>query len=192
MHSSARDNPRDCALLIIDMMNLFDFDGGSQLQAAALDALPAIIRLRRRFDRAGAPVIYVNDNFAHWQGDFHTLLSRCLMAGAGPARIARLLSPAAHHYHVLKPKHSAFLCTPLAVLLAQLGARRLVLTGLSVDSCIIATAMDANMREHMLWVPTDAVAAISPARKSGGLALIRTSLRADVRTTRAITGLFPP
>ncbi len=52
------------ALLILDMMNLFDFEGGSSLGAAAVRICPGIVRLRRRFDAAGAPVIYVNDNFA--------------------------------------------------------------------------------------------------------------------------------
>ena len=36
---------------------------------------PALLRLRQRFDRAGAPVIHVNDNFAHWRGEFADLAS---------------------------------------------------------------------------------------------------------------------
>ncbi|HSD17498.1 MAG TPA: isochorismatase family cysteine hydrolase [Thermomonas sp.] len=181
----------DTALLIIDMMNLFDFEGGAALAKSALACSPVIRRLRDRFDDAGAPVIYVNDNFSNWQGDFHELISACQTAPAPSSTIARALAPRDGHYHVLKPKHSAFLSTPLAILLAQLGARKLVLSGIAADSCILATATDANMRELDVWVPADGVAAITRDRKAKALALIKTSLGGDIRGTRAIRTLFP-
>jgi nicotinamidase-related amidase len=179
------------ALLIIDMINLFDFEGGSALGKAAVACSRVIRSLRSRFDEAGAPVIYVNDNFARWQGDFSTLLAQCASAIEPSREIARCLAPLPGHYHVLKPKHSAFLATPLGILLAKLGVRQVVLTGIAADSCILSTATDAKMREFDLWIPRDAVAAQTPARKATALALIRTSLGADVRGTRAIPGLFP-
>ena len=43
---------------------------------------------------------------------------------------------------MLKPKHSAFLCTALPVLLHQLGVDGLVLAGVATDSCVLATALD--------------------------------------------------
>lgn len=178
-------------LLIVDMMNLFDFEGGLALGRSASRCAPVIARLRARFDRAGAPVVYVNDNFAHWQGDFRDLVARCLDTPGPSAAIARELAPQPGHYHILKPKHSAFLATPLPVLLGKLGARQLVLTGLAADSCILATAQDANMREFALWVPSDAVAAQSPARKAHALAVIGQSLGGQVRATGSVTGLFP-
>lgn len=181
----------ETALLIIDMMNLFDFEGGAALAKSALACTPVICRLRDRFDSAGAPVIYVNDNFSNWQGDFRELVAACQTTEGTPSHIARALAPGAGHYHVLKPKHSAFLGTPLAILLAKLGIRKLVLTGIAADSCILATATDANMQELSLWVPNDAVAAITRDRKSKALALIRASLGGEVRGSRAIRALFP-
>lgn len=186
-----RMHPHKIALLIIDMMNLFYFKGGVARGNSALACLPAIVRLRRRFDAASEPVIYVNDNFAHWQGQFRDLVAQCTLAGGPSAKIATALTPGTGHYYVLKPKHSAFLCSPLSVLLAKLGVRRLVLTGVALDSCILATALDAKMREFDLWAPNDAVGAISPSRKEKGLALIRQSLEVDTRGTRAVTTLFP-
>lgn len=56
------------ALVILDMVNLFDFEGGGRLGAAALRIAPNVLQLRGRFDRARAPTIYANDNFTHWQG----------------------------------------------------------------------------------------------------------------------------
>lgn len=179
------------ALIILDMINLFDFEGGDRLGAQAVAICPPIARLRRRFDAAGAPVIHVNDNFARWQGQFGDLVMACAAAGGHAATVVQRLSPRPHDYHVLKPKHSAFLATPLAILLAKLGVRRLVLTGIAADSCVLATAQDANMREYALWVPGDCVASITPARKRDALGILTRSLRTPVLATRSVPGLFP-
>ena len=108
----------DTALLVLDMVNRFDFEGGDRLAKAARAIVPRIETLRARFDAAGAPTIYVNDNFSHWQGQFGDLVAACRDAGGASASIVQRLAPRPHDYHVLKPKHSGFLATPLAILLA--------------------------------------------------------------------------
>ena len=174
------------ALLIIDMINTFDFEGGQALARRAQDAGLRIATLRRRWHAAGAPVVYVNDNFMQWQADFRELVAVCMHDGMRGAEIARLLQPGPDDYFVLKPKHSAFLATPLEVLLAKLGARELVLTGVATDSCILATALDAHMREFTIRVPRDCVAALTPARTERALALLRDACAADVRSSRTL------
>jgi len=86
---------------------------------------------------------------------------------------------------VLKPKHSAFLATPLAVLLAKLDVRTLVLVGMALDSCIHATAIDANSREFSTVVISDATACLSK-RRSAALTLLRSTGSVQVRTTRSL------
>ncbi|MDI9240713.1 isochorismatase family cysteine hydrolase [Lysobacter sp. LF1] len=179
------------ALLIVDMMNLFEFEDAASLAFAAVRCASVIERLRTRFDRAGAPVVYINDNFAHWQGEFRDLVAQCISTQGPPAEIARKLAPRSSDFHILKPKHSAFLATPLTVLLAKLRTQRLVITGIAADSCILATAQDAHMREFGLWVPGDAVAAQTSERKARALALMAQTLGADVRGERSVRGLFP-
>lgn len=181
----------DTALLILDMLNLFDFEDGPRLAKAAAAIAPRIARLRGRFDLAGAPTIHVNDNFSHWQGEFREMVARCLEAGGHPAAIAGHLAPRSHDYHVLKPKHSGFLATPLAILLAKLGIRRLVLTGIAADSCVLATAQDANMREYRIWSPRDCVAAISGERKERALKLMASAMGAEVAASTSGQGIFP-
>src|SRR6187549_2684451 len=95
----------DAALLVVDMVNPFDFDGAQALLGPALRAAKCIRALRDRFDRAGAPVVYVNDNFMHWQGEFRDLIAACLAPEAPSAAIAHLLQPGPSHYYILKPKH---------------------------------------------------------------------------------------
>jgi nicotinamidase-related amidase len=65
---------------------------------------------------------------------------------------------------VLKPKHSAFFSTPLDLLLQHLRADRLLLAGVASDQCVVATAMDARMRDYEVIVPSDCIASQSAAR----------------------------
>lgn len=189
--SYARAMASRTALVILDMVNLFDFEGGARLAAAALAITPAIARLRDRFDRAAAPTIYANDNFTDWQGHLGDLVHACLNAGGRPAALMGMLAPRPLDYHVLKPKHSAFLATPLPILLAKLGVHRLVLTGIAADSCVLATAVDANMRELDVWMPRDCVAAMTPKRVNDALSLATLSIGASIKESRSVKGLFP-
>ena len=174
-------SPRpDSALLIVDMINRFDFDGGPALAEAAEPASRAIARLRRRFHDAGAPVIYVNDNFADWRSDFHELVATCTHPSAPGAAIAALLAPEREDYFVLKPKHSAFMSTPLPFLLHGLGVRRIVLAGIAADACVLATAIDGNAHGYAMEVVRDGVASRTPALAADALSVLRRSRAAKI------------
>ena len=71
--------------------------------------------------------------------------------------VAGSSSPAEDDYFVLKPKHSAFFETTLDTLLAYLGAKTLILTGIAGNICILFSANDAYMRDYNLIVPSDCV-----------------------------------
>lgn len=174
------------ALLIIDMINHFRFPQGAALAREAGPVSRRIAWLRGRFAAAGLPTIYVNDNFMDWKADFHQIQAVCAQPGMPGAEIARRLAPGPDDYFVLKPKHSAFLASPLDVLLKKLEARKLVVTGIAADACVLATAQDAHMREYALAVPRDAVGAISPARRDRALAILRDNCGADTRTARSV------
>src|SRR5690349_17326441 len=96
------------ALLIVDMINTFAFDGASAMLPRALAAAQAIAELKRRAHAAAVPVIYVNDNFGRWRSDFRKLLANVKQAGCPGKEIAELLEPSEQDYFVLKPKHSGF------------------------------------------------------------------------------------
>lgn len=167
------------------MINLFDFEGGARLAKEAARIAPRIARLKARFSRARAPVIYVNDNFMDWRADFKELVAICSRPENAGAGIAHLLAPGPDDYYILKPKHSAFLATPLSLLLAECGVRRLVLTGLAADACVLITAQEANMREYRVSIPPDCVAAQTPGRRARALAVLKASFSADIRASRA-------
>lgn len=181
---------RGTALLVLDVINDMDFPGGDALARRAMHIIEPLLALRRRFDEAGAPVIYCNDNMGHWHADFEQVIERCSAPGRAGAALCRALRPRPRDYFVLKPKHSAFYASALPPLLGHLEVRRLVITGLAADACVLSTASDAHIREWPLWVPVDCTAAISRARHSLAVRLLKDSLLLD--TTPALRRLAAP
>ena len=167
-------------VVVIDVINDLEFDGAESLEGPALAMAKALQPLLARARDAGVPVVYANDNFGRWRSDFHAQVEHCLHDDVRGREIVQMLHPGDDDYFVLKPKHSAFFATALDTLLAYLEARTLVLAGIATDSCILATAIDADMRDLHVVVAQDCVAAMSPERHQRALEHLRETL--DVRT----------
>jgi nicotinamidase-related amidase len=180
LHGSVPDSA-PVALLLIDVINDLEFEGGDRLLVHALPMAERLAALKRRARRAGIPAVYVNDNFGRWQSDFRKLLERCLTDDVRGRPLAHLLQPAEDDYFVLKPKHSGFFSTALDTLLAYLGCATLILTGLTGNICVLFTAGDAHMRDFRLVVPADCVASMRAADNAEALRLMGDVLHADTR-----------
>lgn len=178
-------NGRASALLLVDFVNLLDFDGAETLKRPAVRAARATAALRARLDRRRAPTIYANDHFGQWGESFPALVKRCRALGGASAALVEALPPRDRDYVVLKPRHSAFFGTPLEFLLDELRIRRLVIAGLATDICVLFTAEDAYMRKYDLWIPADCVASESAARTRRALQHAADVLKADVRPSTA-------
>lgn len=180
--------PENCpvALLMVDVINDLEFEGGDALLEQALPMAERLAVFADRARNAGVPVIYVNDNFGRWRSDFRALLDHCVTGGTRGAPIAERLMPDKEDYVVLKPKHSAFFSTTLDTLLEYLHARTLVLTGLTTDLCVLFTASDAHMRDFHLVIPEDCCAAQTPENHRAGMELLERNFGADTRQSAAI------
>ena len=152
------------ALLVIDMLSTWEFPDGDAMLRNAERIAPRIAELRTRCRTAGVPVIYANDNQGRWRSDFREVVATAIERGSGAARIAELLKPEPDDYFVLKPKHSGFHATPLDLLLRHLQARRLLVTGVSGDQCVLYTVADARMDDYEVVVPHDCIASLSAER----------------------------
>ena len=75
----------DCpvALILIDVINDFQFEQGTTLAKRALPMARNLVRLKREAKRRGIPCLYVNDNFDQWRSDFRHLVARCIRRGSG-------------------------------------------------------------------------------------------------------------
>lgn len=177
----------DAALLIIDMLNRFDFDDARPLVEAADRAADAVAALRDQAHAADVPVIYVNDNYGQWQSTPDRLIEQLIGDNPTGGEIARRLAPAEQDYFVIKPEFSGFYATNLPAILPRLGVTRLILTGVAAEVCVLFTAADAHMREYDLWVPADAVAGVSADRTDWAIEIIRDTLSAEVAATRELS-----
>ncbi len=169
------------ALLLIDIINDFEYPGGEALFAQALPMAQRLAALKQRARQAGIPAIYVNDNFGKWRSDFPKLIRHCLDEDVLGRPVVRLLHPDPEDYFVLKPKHSGFYGTPLDLLLAYLKVSTLILTGVAGDVCVLFTASDAFMRDYHLFVPADCVASIDPKANRHALEQMQRTLEVDIR-----------
>ena len=176
---------RGDVLLIIDMINTFAFEDGAALAEHANAIGEAVHALRTQCHRQKLPVVYVNDNFGQWRQGFEELLRKVDRPGCRGQRLAARLRPTQQDLFVLKPRHSVFYQTPLPTLLDAPEAKRLILTGIAADSCVLSSATEAHVRGYALWVPGNAVASLTPQRTSRALAYIRESLGGETADTGA-------
>jgi nicotinamidase-related amidase len=175
--------PSKTVLLLVDFVNPLRFDGAAELAPSAVEAARQAARLRRRLAADGVRAIYANDNYGLWTSDFKALWKHC-SALRGPAgEIARLIAPTKQDLALLKPRHSAFYATPLDILLEQLNCKRLIVTGIAADSCVLFSAMDAYLRGYSVSVPADCVAAESADARDKALEQMARVLKADIRTS---------
>lgn len=185
LHGSAPDDA-EVALLLIDVINDLEFNGGEALLRQALPMATQIAALKRRAKHAGIPAIYVNDNFGRWQSDFAKLLTHCLEDGVRGQPLAEQLRPEGDDYFVLKPEHSGFYATTLDLLLRYLKVTTVILTGLTGDICVLFTANDAYMRDLHVVVPADCVASLQPDENRHALTHMQRVLKADIRPSPAL------
>lgn len=185
LHGNAPDKS-PVALILIDVINALDFEGGDALLEQALPMAHNIAALKRRAKALGIPSVYANDNFGRWQSDLNQVLDHVLHDGVPGQPLAEILHPEDDDYFVLKPKHSGFFSTQLDILLDYLGARTLIMTGLQANICVLFTANDAYMRDYGLVVPADCVASTDPAEAEHALREMQVVLKAQVMLSREL------
>jgi nicotinamidase-related amidase len=169
------------ALLLIDVINGFDFEGSEGLVGAATRVAPNIRALAERARGTRIPVIYVNDNFGRWRSDFRMTINACTGRDMPGREVSRELEPSPEDYFVLKPRHSGFYSTVLELLLEQLGVQKLLLVGFAANICVLFTAHDARIRGYDVLVPSDCVASNDDALTRGALEHVALVLGADTR-----------
>lgn len=177
--NASHDTLDQSALLIIDMISDFGFPDGEKLAVEAGKAAVRMAGARALFRNRGRPVIYVNDNFDHWNMGFSELVDwACRNDSRGRAIVERL-RPAVDDYFILKPRHSAFYETALPSLLDRLEVRQLAIVGVAGDACVLSSALDAHIRKFPVWVPADASASLTERRNARAMAFMAESLGCD-------------
>ncbi len=175
------------AVIVLDVMTDYCFDGGDAVLRSLRRRERALQHLLERTRRASVPVIYVNDGLGHWDSNFFRIVEDACRANPDAEPLMRSLSPVPSDFLIVKPRHSAFYATALEPLLEHLRVRTLVLTGVSTENCLWISAADAHVRGYELITPQDTMAGLSPAAVRATLTGLRQVLNAKVpQTARAV------
>jgi nicotinamidase-related amidase len=167
------------ALVVIDMINGYDYPDAEKVVPSAEEAVPVIEDLIGDHD---GPVIYVNDNFGHWRSQRDQLVEEAL-EGRHP-ELVKPIKPGDDSLFVVKARHSIFYQTPLEYLLNQEDVGSLILTGQLTEQCILYSALDAYIRHFKVRVPPDAVAHIYEELADAALTMMERNMKADLTPVR--------
>jgi nicotinamidase-related amidase len=170
------------ALLVIDLQN--DYFNDDVLARCRDDMVETCNRLVRAAREAGAPVIEVQTVHAQDKSTWALNMldddqGMVLDGSDGAERLAGLLDP---DMSIVKTRDSAFHRTGLETWLRDHGVHRLVLAGVSTESCIAATATDAYARDLRVVLVEDATASVERELHDQTLERLQMQYRPDVRS----------
>jgi len=166
-------------LIVVDMINAYDFPDAEKVVPSAREAVPVIQEL---IAAADGPVIYVNDNFGQWRSNRDELEQGAL--DSEHRDLVEPIRPDDDALFVVKARHSIFYQTPLEYLLRQEEIGRVVLAGQVTEQCILYSALDAYIRHFEVRVPRDAVAHIHDDLAEAALTMMERNMSADVTPAR--------
>ncbi|HWO96295.1 MAG TPA: isochorismatase family cysteine hydrolase [Bacillus sp. (in: firmicutes)] len=166
------------ALIIIDIINDFQFQYGEALSKQTTNIAQNIYQFKRYMYQRNYPIISVNDHYGLWQANLEKILEKCTNHLSLP--ILALLKPEEKDYFLIKPKHSIFYGTALDMLLDELQIDTLILTGIAGNICVLFSANDAYMREYNLIIPSDCIASNVREDNNFALRMMKNVLKADI------------
>lgn len=172
-------DPKETALIIIDMQNDFCHENGAcgvggMVDIAAFQACAApIAKLAERARAVGIPVLFVKMTL-----DASTTSDawKFKHSGSGPFSIVVKNSWGADYYGDLVPeegdyiiekhRYSAFIGTNLNLTLRSLNRKSIVLAGVLTNVCVESTARDGFMLDYNVTLASDCCAGSSPEAHS--------------------------
>jgi nicotinamidase-related amidase len=169
------------ALIVIDVLNDYEHEDAEPLVESARAAVPRIAELleRARGDE-DTMILYVNDNFEHWEHQRDERVQAAL-DGRHP-ELVEPIKPSPDEPFVMKGRHSIFYGTSVDHLLQVEGVRKLVLVGQVTEQCIQYSALDAYMRGYEVHVPRDAVAHINAEWAEAAMGMMEKNMHATLDT----------
>jgi nicotinamidase-related amidase len=179
------------ALVLIDLQN--DWFEDDELARCRDDLLDTCNRLVEDARRHGAPVVEVQTvhtaDRSTWALNMHEDGEGVVIDGtAGARRLDGLLDP---DHLVVKTRDSAFHGTDLATWLHDRDVGRLVLAGVSTESCIAATATDAYAHDFRVTLVEDGTASVEWRLHDQTLERLGAQYRQDVQKAADVSFSAP-
>lgn len=180
MTASDRGEQPRTALLVVDLQE--DYFADPDLARHRTGLVRAVNQLVRSAARAGAPAVEVRTEHRHDRSTWarNMLQDDQGVALLGTPGVARLPELAPVPTVVTKTRDSAFFRTSLADLLASEGVGRVVLAGVSTESCIAVTATDAYAHDLHVVLVEDAIGCADDDLHDHTLRMLARLYRQDV------------
>ncbi|MEM0454061.1 MAG: isochorismatase family cysteine hydrolase [Sulfolobales archaeon] len=172
--------PKYC-ILVIDMLK--DFIYGNLKCERAQHVIPNLKKIIETARSLGIPIIYVNDSHLLDIDHEFRLWGKHAVKGSEDASVVDELKPGEKDFIIEKRRYSGFFETGLDLLLRELDADTLVLTGIHTHVCVLHTAADAFFRGYNLIIITDAVQAFTEEDHLWGLKYMERIYGARLMTT---------
>jgi nicotinamidase-related amidase len=183
--------PEHPVVVVLDMLNDHLRPGGPLEIPRARDIVPALVARLADARARAIPIVYVNDAHEPDDTDFDAWPVHNL-AGSDGAEVWPALAPHLGDRIVTKPTYSGFTRSKLAVVLDELGADEIILTGCATEVGIQATAVDALERGYVVRVPPETQAGMSPLTEGTTLLTLSTLPPYDpIYLRRRPTGAAP-
>lgn len=166
------------AILFIDIINQFNFNGAHKLLNHTKEILPNLLNLKQFAKKHDLPIIYINDHYGLWQADYNKIIDHC--QNKYNTEIINALKPDKEDFFLIKPMHSAFFQTPLKSLLTELDRSHLIIAGIAGDICILFTAKDAYMDQYTMHIPKNCLASEEKSGNNYALYLMKSVMKATI------------
>jgi nicotinamidase-related amidase len=179
------------ALIVIDMLNRYEHADAQPLRDSVRAVIEPMAGLIAEAKKAGACLVYVNDNHGDWTAGREALTEWALQ-GAEPL-LVKPIAPDDDVPLLVKARHSIFYETQLEYLLREREVEHIVLVGQVTEQCILYSALDGYIRHFGVTVPRDAVAHIHPDLADTALKMMEINMRAEITdAATALDGLTAP
>lgn len=175
-------DPRETALLIIDVQNDFIKPSGKLYAEGAERIISPIKKLLSKAREAGATIVFTQDWHIKDDPEFK-IWGEHTMAGTWGAEIVNELKPDETDIVVRKPSYDAFYSTSLDHVLRSRGVTKLILTGLLGNICVSCTAVGAAVRGYGLIIPVDSIYSILEFDHISSLRFMNSVLKATLTTS---------
>jgi ureidoacrylate peracid hydrolase len=204
LHVFDRIEPRQTALLVVDMQNAWLRRGAAWEQPAARTIVPNVNRLARSTRTAGGLIVWIQatharegkdywatffDNFTHPENRVEGSLA--ITDGHPDHALYPELEVAPQDLIVHKLRFSPFIrgSSEIECILRSRGIDTVIVCGTRTNVCCETTARDAMMLDFKVFMVSDATAAASEREHIAGLMTVF-QVFGDVRTTDEIVSLL--
>lgn len=159
-HPMTKTNFQSEALIIIDMLNDFVIKGAPLEVPGAIGIVSNIAKRINMAQKSGISVIYACDRHKKNDSEFRVWPPHAVEETKG-AEVVDGLKPKEGDLIIYKTTYSSFFGTDLERCLKKNKIKKLVLTGVCTEICVLYTAVDAYMRGYQIEAPEDCVAGLT-------------------------------